>query len=246
MVDLFKKISKFIAVAVFSVSLLSGFSGVNVTKAEAKDEVTATYEQQSELRITDFFNSFNRLNDTSDQSVVITDRDTINAIAKEQSLADPDSIKEIRFDSVLFNSEPSSSSGINPLAVTATYHIENVQDLGSGWIVTSNYISHIFTGPAKVEQTFSKEDSSAFTGELGLKFPKVVEAKFSVVLGNKKTESTKYSFDVPKNQTIELRIYTNYRKKSYEIWALVGGLDFNQGTDYLNTAAGLYFQQIVR
>lgn len=244
---MFKKVSKLIGVAVLSVSLLAGFPGVNVTKAETKNEVTQTYESQNELQLTDFFNNSNRLSDsdTSDQSIVITDRDTINAIAKEQSLADPDSIKEIRFDSVLFNSEPSSSD-IKPSGVTSKIHIENVKDMGTGWIFKTNYTSHIFDDPASVEQTFSKEDSYAVTGELGLKFPKVVELKFSVTLGQKKTESTKYSFEVASNETIELRVYTNYNKKSYEIWELLSGLDYNRGTDYLNKAVGLYFQQIKR
>lgn len=242
-----KKVSKLIGFAVLSVSLLAGFSGVNVPTVEAENEVTRTAEPQNELQISDFFNNSNHLSarDTSNQSVVITDRGTINAIAEAQSLADPDSIKEIQFDSVPFNSE-SFSSDINPLAVSSTYHIESVKDLGTGWIFTSNYTSHIFDGPANVSQTFSKEDSHAITGELGLKFPKVVELKFSVTLGEKRTESTTYSFTVPSNQTIELRIYTNYRKKSYEIWQLVGGLDYNEGTDYIHTGAGLYFQQIKR
>lgn len=244
---MFKKVSKLIGAAVLSVSLLAGFPGANVTKAEAKNEVTKTYESQNELQVTDFFKNPNRLSDsdTSDQSIVITDRDTINAIAKEQSLADPDSIKEIRFDSVLFNSEPSSSD-IKPSRVTSEYHIENVKDFGPGWTFKNNYISHFFDGPASVEQNFSKEDSKAVTGDLGLKFPKVVELKFSVTLGEKRTASTKYSFKIPSNQTIELRVYTNYKKRSYEMWNLLGGLDYNLGTDYLHTAVGLYFEQIRR
>lgn len=245
--NLFKKVSKLMGTAVLSVSLLAVFPGVNVTKAEAQNEVTETYESQNELHLTDFFNNFNQLSgsDASDQSIVITDRDTINAVAEEQSLADPDSIKEIRFDSVLLNSEPSSSDN-KPSAVTSKPHIENVKDLGTGWIFKNNYISHIFDGPASVEQTFSKEDSQAFTGELGLKFPKVVELKFGVTLGEKKTQSTKYSFKVASNETIELRIYTNYRKKTYELWELINGLDYNRGTDYLHTSVGLYFEQIKR
>lgn len=242
--------SKLIGVTVLSASLFVGLSGVNVVTAEAKNEVTKNNESKNELKISDFLNNNNRLSDsdTSNQSIVITDRDKISAIAKEQSLADPDSIKEIRFDSVLLNSEPSPSlSDIKPSVVESKIHIENVKDLGTGWIFKNNYTSHIFAGPASVEQTFSKTDSRAETGDLGLQFAKFVELKFSVSLGESNTESTKYSFTVPKGNTIELRVYTNYNKKSFEIWNLVqGALDYNLGTEHLNKAVGLYFEQIKR
>lgn len=35
-------------------------------------------------------------------------------------------------------------------------------------------------------------------------------------------------------------------KKSYELWELINGLDYNRGTDYLHTSVGLYFEQIKR
>ncbi|BFH63548.1 hypothetical protein PAJ34TS1_41400 [Paenibacillus azoreducens] len=40
--------------------------------------------------------------------------------------------------------------------------------------------------------------------------------------------------------------YTNYNKKSYQMWELINGLDYNLGTEYLHKAVGLYFEQIKR
>lgn len=234
-----KKIGKLFGAVVLCVSLIPAFS---TSKAEASNDV------QESINFAKYFNSSKQLKTNSDQSgqsVVITDRETINAIAKEQSLNNPDSIKEIQFDSVVIDSEPqgAGSSNITPSAVTK-YHIENVKDLGKGWSFPDTFISHIFPGPAEIRQTFSKEDTFAVAGSLGTQLKDIIEAKFSVTLGTKKTQSTEYKFSVPSGKTTELRIYTNYNKKSYEVWNLVNGLDYNLGTENFHKSVGLIFQQV--
>ncbi|MGQ8873385.1 hypothetical protein [Paenibacillus sp. TSA_86.1] len=241
MYQFFKRFGKLFGITLLCVSLFPAFS---TSKAEANNDV------QQSINLKKYFNSSKQLKNNSDQSVqsvVITDRETINAIAKEQSLDNPDSINEIQLDSVVIDteSEVAKPSNISPSAVIKTkYHIENIKDLDIGWSFRDKFISHLFQGPAEIKQTFSKEDTFAIAGELGTQLKDIIEAKFSVTLGTKKTQSTEYKFSVPSGRTTELRIFTNYHKKSYEVWNLVNGLDYNLGTENFHKSVGLIFLQV--
>lgn len=249
---MFKNVSKLFVITVLIVSLSVGFSEFNLPKVQAGNEFNNNHELDKELKdstkLEDIFNSIGLSNEKSSQTIIITDRDEINMIAEEQSLENPDSIEEIRFDDVPFSIEKNVKPlyDINPLAIKTQYHIENKRYLGGTFTEANNYSSSVYDGPADVKKVYKKEDTFALTGSLGMQFKSVVELEFGVTLGKKKTMEDHYSFSVPAGYRIELRVFTTYHKYSYEIWNLVGGLDYNLGTDYYREANGLRFQQVKR
>ncbi|HEX3016646.1 MAG TPA: hypothetical protein VHP31_02185 [Caproicibacter sp.] len=189
---------------------------------------------------------------TKNGTIIITDKKQIAEIAKQQNLNDPQSITKITYDFRDFSNiqgckqiENNTNAGLLPKVIYTTQKIYNVKDLGSGYSYWDDYDSSIYNGPASVTKTYKRTASSSFTASVEVD-SKLVEAAvgFTFVSGLGVEEA--YSFTVPANQQIELRVFTNYHEKSYDVGELMGGLLYPTGSGTAQKPVGLIFQQIQR
>jgi hypothetical protein len=189
---------------------------------------------------------------TNNGKIVITDKKKIAKIAKQQKLNDPESITKITYDFRGFSQsqiaqqiEDNTNLNLLPKAVKKTTKIYNVKDLGSGFSYWDQYDSSIYDGPAHVKKTYTRTASSTYDADVSVDY-KLIEAAvgFTFTSGQKVEEA--YSFYVPANHSIELRVFTNYQKKSYDIGTGLGGLLYYKGSGTAQKPVGLIFQQIQR
>lgn len=181
---------------------------------------------------------------TKSGTIVITDKEQIAKIAKQQNLNDPDSITKITYDfrnsSKIQGDQPTNSDTVTP-----TVKVYNVKDLGTGFSYWDDYDSSIYNGPANVTKTYSRTNSISFTCDVSVD-SKLVAAAVGFAIGKNQTVSEAYSFTVPANHQIELRVFTNYQEKSFDVGNDYGGLLYYSGSGTAQRPVGLIFQQIQR
>lgn len=201
------------------------------------------FEQTNENGIFSLKNTGNR--------VIITDKEQIKEIATQQNLNDPESITQITYEyrnlpnieeyqELLNNSYAASTK-----SVTATTAIYNVKDLGTGFSYWDQYDSSIYAGPAEVTKTYKRKASSSYSADITVNY-KLIEAAVGFTINSEREVSESYKLTVPANKKIELRVFTNYQKKSYDIGDNLGGLIYYCGSGTAQRPVGLIFQQIQR
>lgn len=197
-------------------------------------------------------NGINSNKSTDIGIITITDKGQIAEIAKEQNLNDPESITKITYEfhnfsniqeSQQIENNANANSSIN--SVTSTQAIYNVKDLGTGYSYWDQYDSSIYDGPAEVTKTYTRTASSSYSANIKVDY-KIIEAAVGFTFTSGQQVSEAYKLSVPANKKIELRIFTNYQKKSYDIGDNYGGLIYNTGSGTAQKPVGLIFQQIQR
>ncbi|MCI1981667.1 MAG: hypothetical protein LKJ45_00715 [Oscillospiraceae bacterium] len=195
-------------------------------------------------------NAARSLGNTENGMIVITDKKQIAEIAKQQNLNDPKSITKITYD---FRSSGNIQEGQqkrNKAAANAHYKTVayNVKDLDTGYSYWDDYDSSIYDGPASISETCKRTSDCPYTASIDVD-SRIVEAAvgFTFAAGLKGLDvKDKYSFTVPANSQIELRVFTNYDKKSFDIGHDHGGLLYPRGSGEAFKPVGLIFQQIQR
>lgn len=189
------------------------------------------------------------LSSTDNSVITITDKEQMKDIATKQNLNDPESITQITYEfrncSNIQEYEELENNSKPTKSVTATKAIYNVKDLGTGFSYWDQYDSSIFDGPAKSIKTYERTASSSYSTNITVNY-KLIEAAvgFTFTSGRKVSES--YKLTIPANKKIELRVFTNYQKKSYDIGDNLGGFIYYKGSGTAQKPVGLIFQQIQR
>lgn len=221
----------------------------------------------SDLRDSNLLNKlpiFEEIQGNADVSLnkvlTITDKVQIEEIAKKQNLTDPESITKITYEyyeypdikedplqkiSINTNSSNKIDTSINTASTYGYHMVYNVKDLGTGFSYWDSYDSSIYGGPATVTKTYTRISSSTYTADVKVDY-ELIEAAvgFKFELNKKVQES--YTFSVASGKQIELRVFTNYQKKSYDIGYNNGGLLYKTGSGTAQKPVGLIFQQIQR
>ncbi len=235
MKNLAKKVSSLVCCAILCLSLNANAFAATSSDLDGPTKLPL-FEQ----------NGTNSLENTKDGTIVITDKEQIAEIAKQQNLNDPDSITKITYDfrnsSKIQGGQPKNADSE---AVTPTVTVYNVKDLGTGFSYWDDYDSSIYNGPANVTKTYTRRNSSSFTCDVKVE-SKLVSAAVGFTIGSEQTVSEAYSFTVPANHQIELRVLTNYQMKSFDVGNDYGGLLYYSGSGTAQRPVGLIFQQIQR
>lgn len=74
----------------------------------------------------------------------------------------------------------------------------------------------------------------------------IVTAAVGFNIGSDQTVSEAYSFTVPANHKIELRVFTNYQEKSFDVGDKYDGLLYYSGSGTAQKPVGLIFKKIQR
>lgn len=232
MKSLFKKVSSVVCCAILCLSLNTNVFAANASNAGQLTKLPLL--EQSETK---------SLGTTKNKTITITDKKQIAKIAKQQNLNDPDSIIEITYD--FFDSSKAQEGPSTNADVPHTTKVYNVKDLGSGFSYWDDYDSSIYGGPANVTKTYERTNSSSFTCDVSVN-ASLVSAAVGFTIGKDVTVREAYSFTVPANQEIELRVFTNYQEKSFDVGDDAGGLLYYEGSGIAQRPVGLIFQQIKR
>jgi hypothetical protein len=188
---------------------------------------------------------------TDNEIITITDKGEIAEIAKEQNLNDPESITKITYEFRDFSNHESqqienmANADSSVSSVTSTQVVYNVKDLGTGFSYWDQYDSSIYDGPAEVTKTYTRTASSSFSTNIKIDY-KIIEAAVGFTFTSGQQVSEAYKLTVPANKKIELRVFTNYQQKSYDIGDNYGGLVYYSGSGTAQKPVGLIFQQIQR
>ncbi len=192
--------------------------------------------------------------------LTITDKVQIKEIAKKQNLTDTESITKITYEFYEYSDikeeqlqknreNTNSSTKIDTSVNTASsygYHmVYNVKDLGTGFSYWDSYDSSIYDGPATVTKTYTRTSSSTYTTDVKVGY-ELIEAAVGFKFESNRIVKKFCTFSVPSGKKFEVRAFTNYQKKSYDIGYNNGGLLYKTGSGTAQRPVGLIFQQIQR
>lgn len=235
MKNLAKKVSVVVCCAILVFSLNTTAFAANISNSNKLTKLLPS--EQSEIK---------PLENTTNGSIAITDRKQIEKIAKQQNLNDPDSITKITYDFRDSSKiQENQLTNVYPNMITSTTVVYNVKNLGTGFSYWDNYDSSIYDGPANVTKTYSRTNSISYTCNVNVNAD-IVAAAVGFSIGKNQTVTESYSFTVPTNHQIELRVFTNYQEKSFDVGDDLGGLLYYSGSGLAFKPVGLIFQQIQR
>ena len=178
----------------------------------------------------------------------ITDPSDLQQIAEAENLNIPEgyhleSVKTFIYTDNDSLTDSFTSQNTNEIISTRgiIYNIKNVKDKGDGFYYSSEYDSDWFYGPATVSEEYSRTDSvkmsvnvnvtnSVITGAVGYDVTKTFT--------NKKTFST----TVASGKKVNVKIHTNYKKTTFDIYNKVTGNCVQSGA-YTMKPVGLIFKQ---
>lgn len=235
MKNLTKKVSSIVCCAILALSLNANAFAANTSNSD--EPTTSPRFEQGATK---------SLENTKNGTIVITDKEQIAEIAKRQNLNDPDSITKITYDfrdsSKIQEGQPTN---VDSNAVTPTVKVYNVKDLGTGFSYWDDYDSSIYSGPSDVTRSYKRTNSISYTADVSVK-ASIVSAAVGFTIGKDEDVGETYSFTVPANHKIELRVFTNYQKKSFDVGNDYDGLLYYSGSGTAQKPVGLIFQQIQR
>ena len=184
-------------------------------------------------------------------TVVITDKKQIAEIAKQQVINEPKEILQITFDFRYFSTFRKSSQTGNHAnaasleqAAPSADVIYNVKDLGCGFSNWDDCGSDIFDGPAETVEPCKNTASCSYSANFRVD-PALIEKAVGfadVKLG----PGSSYNVTIPDDRKMEIRTYTNYQKKSFDIGSNKGGLLDRKGSGTAKRPVGLIFEQILK
>lgn len=184
-------------------------------------------------------------------TVVITDKKQIAEIAKQQIINEPEAILQITFDFRYFSTFRKSSqtgdhanAASSEQAASSTDIIYNVKDLGCGFSNWDDCGSDIFDGPAETVEPCENTASCSYSAS-----SKVDSSLIEAAVGFADTKlgpGSPYNVTIPADRKMEVRTYTNYQKKSFDIGSSKGGLLDRKGSGTAKRPVGLIFEQILK
>lgn len=174
-------------------------------------------------------------------TVVITDKEQIAEIAKQQDFNESEAILQITFDFRYFKDSDAASP---EQAAPSGDVIYNVKDLGCGFSNWDDYGSDIFDGPA--ETVYPCKNTASCSYSASSKVDSKLIEKAVGFAGAKLGPGSPYNVTIPADRKMEVRTYTNYQKKSFDIGSNKGGLVYRKGSGTAKRPVGLIFEQILK
>ena len=174
----------------------------------------------------------------------ITDPDELQEIIENENLSIPEGYHLESIDTYIYTLEAEESLAfqtgeIEPLGII--YNIENVRNRGDGFYYTNEYDSDWFYGPANVSETYTRTNSVKKSINVGVT-NNVVSTAVGYDITDTFTNTKTFSTNVASGKKVNVKVHTNYQKKTFDIYNKITG-DCAQSGAYTMKPVGLIFKQ---
>lgn len=177
---------------------------------------------------------------------VVTDEDELAQIIEEDNLKIPEGYHLEKVETFVYTDEDNAYSDVAELTEEVQpygiiYNVTNIKNLGDRYTISSEYDSDWFYGPADVSESYSRTNTVEKSVSVG-----ITNAALTSALGYSVTKSytnTKtFSTSVASGKKLNVKVYTNYQKNTFDIYNKATGNCVQSGA-YTLKPVGLIFKQ---